>query len=65
MSTLDTLLNQIARDTLRLETLKTRRSDSLDFHDLPVWQLREALKAAYEAGFEARVQHAKPNNTPR
>ena len=65
MSTLDTLLNQIAQDELCIETLETRRSDSLDFHDLPVWQLREALKAAYEAGFQAGAQHAKPNNTPR
>ena len=61
MSTLDTLLNQIARETLRLETLETRKSDSLDFHDLPVWMLREALKAAFEAG----AQHAKPRNTAR
>lgn len=65
MSTLDALPTRIAQDELCIETLETRRSDSLDFCDLAVWQLREALKAAYEAGFEAGFQHAKPPNTAR
>jgi hypothetical protein len=30
--------------------LETRGSDSLDFHDVAVWQLRDALTAAYQAG---------------
>jgi hypothetical protein len=30
--------------------LETRNSDSLDFHDVAVWTLREALQAAYVAG---------------
>ena len=46
----DARLEQIARDHLRLETLATRKSDSLDFHDLAVWQIRDALRAAYDAG---------------
>ena len=46
----DACLEQIARTTLGLETLETRRSDSLDFHDLAVWQIKQALQAAYEAG---------------
>jgi len=37
-----------------IETLETRRSDSLDFHDLAVWTLREMLEKAYEAGRAAR-----------
>ena len=44
---------KIARDILDLETLETRKSDSLDFHDMAVWQLRDALIAAYNAGREA------------
>ena len=43
-------INRIARDMLGLETLDERKSDSLDFHDLPVWSIREALIAAYRAG---------------
>jgi len=46
----DTALANIARDILNLETLETRRSDSLDFHDLAVWSIRKALEAAFEAG---------------
>jgi hypothetical protein len=30
--------------------LETRGSDSLDFHEVAVWQLRDALTAAYQAG---------------
>ena len=33
-----------------LETLETRRSDSLDFHDTAVWAIKAALEAAYRAG---------------
>lgn len=43
-------LEQIARKHLGLETLQTRRSDQLDFHDLAVWSIEAALQAAFEAG---------------
>ena len=43
----------IANDVLGIETLDARKSDSLDFHDLAVWQIRKALEAAYEAGRKA------------
>jgi hypothetical protein len=44
------LLEGIARDSLRIPTLSEPKSDSLDFHDLGVWQIKKALAAAYEAG---------------
>lgn len=43
-------LDTIARKTLGLETLETRKSDSLDFHDLAVWAVRSALEQAFQAG---------------
>ena len=43
-------IDKIARDVLGLATLETRKSDRLDFHDLAVWKLREALADAYLAG---------------
>lgn len=43
-------IERIARETLGLETLETRKSDSLDFHDLAVWQIQKALQAAFAAG---------------
>ncbi|NLX54414.1 MAG: hypothetical protein GXY58_04815 [Planctomycetaceae bacterium] len=44
------LLERIARDNLRIPTFGERKSDSLDFHELGVWQIKKALLAAYEAG---------------
>jgi hypothetical protein len=44
---------KIAADVLDLETLETQNSDSLDFHDLAVWQIKKALETAYEAGRKA------------
>ena len=43
-------IQNIARDLMGLETLETRRSDSLDFHELAVWTIRDALAAVFEAG---------------
>jgi hypothetical protein len=50
MTTIDQQIAEIAHRHLGLETLDERRSDSLDFHELPVWDLRTALAAAYAAG---------------
>jgi hypothetical protein len=47
------ILEQIARDHLDVPTLATRRTDALDFHEVAVWQVREALAAAYRAGVAA------------
>ena len=49
----DATIRLIAEDVLGIETLDTRKSDGLDFHDLAVWQIRKALNAAYEAGRKA------------
>jgi hypothetical protein len=43
-------LAPIARHHLSLETLETRKSDSLDFSDQAVWSIRAALREAYLAG---------------
>jgi len=47
------LFTAIAKEHLSIETLETRRSDSLDFHDVSVWGVRAALEAAYKAGANA------------
>ena len=52
MSKLEQLLTQIAQSKLGIETLETRKSDGLDFHDEAVWCLRDALEAAFNAGVE-------------
>jgi hypothetical protein len=51
---IDLLLTEIAKKHLSLETLETRNSDSLDFHDVSVWALKDALQEAYEAGINKK-----------
>ncbi|MDP2740770.1 MAG: hypothetical protein Q8O82_19170 [Pseudorhodobacter sp.] len=50
---------EIAERHLFLETLETRNSDSLDFHDTAVWAIRSALEAAFEAGRRAGPAETK------
>jgi len=48
----DMVVEHIARTKLDMPTLRARKSDSLDFHEVSVWGLKRALAAAYEAGRE-------------
>ena len=54
--TLDQQMQQIALDHLFIETLETRNSDRMDFHEVSVWGVKSALMAAYEAGQQAAKQ---------
>jgi hypothetical protein len=44
------ILTDIALRELQIPTLETRGRDRLDFHEVSVFSLAEALTAAYEAG---------------
>jgi len=55
---LDALLLSIAKRHTCFETLETRNSDSLDFHEVSAEGLRQALVAAYEAGRAAGSEGA-------
>ena len=48
-------LQDLAR-VLGLETLETRGSDSLDFQELVVWSIREALELAFKMGQAERKE---------
>ena len=61
MGKLEQLLTQIAQNKLGIETLETRRSDSLDFHDVAVWSVRDALEAAFKAGVEVGMNVSRPS----
>jgi hypothetical protein len=51
MSNIDQIILEIAKEEIiGIETLETRRSDSHDFHDVAVWEIKAALEAAYKAG---------------
>lgn len=40
-----------AKVELLLETLETRKRDSLDIHEIPVWSIRDLVRHAFEAGY--------------
>ena len=61
MNQIDTILTMIAQKHLGIETLETRRSESLDFHDVAVWCIRDALEAAFKAGIELGASMPKAN----
>lgn len=48
---------EAARRLLHIETLDTRNADALDFHELAVWSIREALASAFEAGAASVTNH--------
>jgi len=52
----EALILKIATRHFFVETLETRKSDQLDFHDVAVWAMRAALEDALEAG---RIAGAK------
>lgn len=43
------IIQNIAADHLFIDTLETRNADSLDFHEVSVWSIKNALKAAFDA----------------
>ena len=60
MNQIETLLTLIAQKHLGIETLQTRSSDRLDFHDTAVWCIRNALEAAFKAGIEVGISLPEP-----
>ena len=49
----EALMLDIAKRHFCVETLDTRMSDGLDFHEVAVWAMRAALAEAYAAGLAA------------
>ncbi len=45
-------MDEIIKQTEKIlgYTLETQNSDSLDFHELAVWQIKELLEMAYKSG---------------
>ena len=56
------MATEAVRNRLGLETLKDRKRDALDFHDISVASIRDAIALAFEAGFAAAS--GKPIPTP-
>ena len=47
-------VQNIAQRVLQLRSLKAQGSDDTDFIELALWNIEEALNAAYDAGHENR-----------
>ena len=52
-------LENFLKRVTNFETLETRHSDSLDFHTISVWTLKEALELAYDLGKETKWKSRK------
>lgn len=50
LKTLRNKLTKIASECLFIETLETKNNDHLDFHEVSVWRVLDALNKAYELG---------------
>ena len=68
MIPIDSIFASIAREHLNIPTLATRRADSLDFHTVAIWAVKDALEAAYNAGSLSTGTHlpskANPSKKP-
>ena len=53
---IDDLLETIAREELRIPSLRPRGRDALDFHEVGVLSVRDALARAYAAGCDATAK---------
>ena len=49
-ATLDDAMAVLAQVHLGIETLTERKMDALDFHEVGVWQVKDALRAAFLLG---------------
>jgi hypothetical protein len=56
---LNEILTSIARNELGMETLEPQNSDTQDFHEVGIWEMKTALKAAYQAGLAANKEAQK------
>ena len=50
---MENIIQKIAKENLRFDTLETQNSDSLDFKEQAVWDIKAALEEAYRAGQNA------------
>lgn len=52
-------ITAIAEKHLGIKTLTTRNSDSLDFYDAAVWNIKAALEAAFAAGQQKAAKESR------
>ncbi|MBO6850556.1 MAG: hypothetical protein JJ867_08835 [Marinobacter sp.] len=55
----DKIVVSLAKEILSIDSLEVRNSDSLDFYELSVWSIKEALIRAVKEGEELGKQQAR------
>lgn len=55
------IIEHIAKKYLRVEDLKTKNSDRLDFYEVAVWDIKEALTQAFMKGTELGLKLNNPD----
>ena len=53
------IADRLAKEVLGVNSLETQMSDELDFHDLSVWSIKEALVRAVKEGEKLEQQKPK------
>ena len=56
------VIDIIAQKKLGIATLETQNSDRLDFHELSVASIKDALETAFRAGCEVGLSLSKKGN---
>jgi hypothetical protein len=56
---------RIAITCMNIETLEVRNHDSLDFHDVGVWQISAALRTAIEYGIKMEKNRVREMKSKR
>lgn len=65
MTNHSTLFALIAAEELGIDTLTVRGLDSLDFHDVYVGAIHNALDRAFQAGLREGMTHARTTTNNR
>ena len=52
MSHKEEQLAAVAKEVFGVESLETKNRDSEDFHEVAVWDLKQALEKAFQLGVE-------------
>ena len=52
MSHNEEMITKIANEVLNIESLETQNSDDLDFHNVAVWEVKQALEKVFALGIE-------------
>lgn len=51
------IIQGIAKKFLGFETIEARNSDDLDFKEVAVWQVHQALEEAFDSGFKMCMEY--------